>query len=236
MATYPTSPRAAFLSWCEAHVDTFQTNAVTIGLTPAQATAFKSAVIAADGAQVAQEEAQQAAKAATTACTNAFDDLRASAAEMVRTIRTFAENTNNPNVYAVAQIPPPQAASTVPPPGTPSDFSVALLQNGAIELKWKCQNPSGASGTIYEVRRGPASGPFAFIGATGTKTFTDATLPRTSTVVTYEITAVRSTQRGNPATWNVMFGVGSGGGAGGAGFAITGVAPTGGADTISLAA
>ncbi len=60
---------------------------------------------------------------------------------------------DDPEVYSFAQIPPPAVPGAVPPPGTPFDFRTALLQNGAVELKWKCQNPAGASGTIYEVTR-----------------------------------------------------------------------------------
>lgn len=40
MGAYPTSPRAAFLEWCQAHAPVFTANATNIGLTTAQATAF----------------------------------------------------------------------------------------------------------------------------------------------------------------------------------------------------
>ena len=40
MSTFPESPRAAFLEWCQAHTGVFTTNATAIGLTTAQATAF----------------------------------------------------------------------------------------------------------------------------------------------------------------------------------------------------
>jgi len=40
MATYPTSPRADFIQWCQAHSQVFIDNAAAIGLDPAQATAF----------------------------------------------------------------------------------------------------------------------------------------------------------------------------------------------------
>jgi len=47
-----------------------------------------------------------------------------------------------------------------------------------------------------------------FVGASGVKTFTDETLPSGSAPVTYQITAVRSTSRGNPAQFTVNFGIG----------------------------
>jgi hypothetical protein len=40
----------------------------------------------------------------------------------------------------------------------------------------------------------------------------DDTLPIASAPVTYQITAVRSTARGNPAQYTVNFGIGGGGG------------------------
>jgi len=131
-------------------------------------------------------------------------------ADMIQTIKTYAQTTNNPNVYVLAQIPPPAQGGTTPPPGTPFDFTVGLLQDGSLQLKWKCSNPSGTVGTIYEVKRQIGGGAFEFVGATGVKTFTDDTLTGASPV-TYQITAVLSTARGNPAQFVVNFGVGGGG-------------------------
>jgi hypothetical protein len=99
-----------------------------------------------------------------------------------------------------------------PAPGTPTDFTASLNQTGVVTLKWKCANPAGTTGTIYECRRKIGNGSFAFIGAVGTREFADATLPAGSIGVLYEVTAVRSTVRGNPALFNVNFGVGGGGG------------------------
>jgi hypothetical protein len=61
-------------------------------------------------------------------------------ADMIQAIRNHAESKNDPNVYVLAQIPAPATPGVTPPPGTPFDFTVGLLQNGALELKWKCNN------------------------------------------------------------------------------------------------
>jgi hypothetical protein len=66
-------------------------------------------------------------------------------------------------------------------------------------------------GTIYEVKRAAGGGSMEFVGASGVKTFTDDTLPMGASPVTYQITAVRSTARGNPAQFVVNFGTGGGG-------------------------
>ena len=144
--------------------------------------------------------------------------MQVDGAGLIRNIKNKAESTNNPEVYALAQIPPPATPSPVPPPGTPFDLRVELLQTGAITLSWKCPNPAGAAGTIYEVQRKLGTSPtaaFEFIGAAGVRNFTDETLPLGPTLVTYRITAVRSTTRGNPAQFILTFG------SGGEGFTVT---------------
>lgn len=113
-----------------------------------------------------------------------------------------------------AQIPPPAQGGTTPPPGTPFNFTVGLLQDGSLELKCPPfglgSNPSGTVGTIYEVKRkvappfravsamgseGTSGGSpmpqFTFVGATGVKTITDDSLPSNASPCTYQVTGRR---------------------------------------------
>ena len=210
-------PRLGKIDFYEAHIAPWTSNAAAIGLTPASVTALGGLTTAARTAFNAAEAARLAAKSATQ---NFYDKVRAmhsgagAGQDMIDTIRNHAETKNDPNVYVLAQIPAPAVPGATPPPGTPFDFTVGLLQNGALELKWKCSNPSGTQGTIYEVLRRSGTGAFAFAGATGVKLFTDETVPSDAAPVTYQITAVRSTSRGNPAQFIVNFGFGGPGLAG----------------------
>ena len=209
--------RLGKIEFYEAHTlaaGPWASNAAAIGLAPAAVTALGTLTTLARAAFNAAEAARQAAKAATQ---NYYDKVRAlhsnpgAGQDMIDTIRLYAETKNDPNVYVLAQIPAPAVPGTTPPPGTPFEFTVGLLQNGALELKWKCNNPSGTQGTIYEVkRRTGASGAFSYVGSSGVRTFTDDTVAAGSPGVTYQITAVRSTQRGNPGQFTVSFGVGGG--------------------------
>lgn len=212
------STRLGKIEFYEAHTAPWTANAAAIGLAPASVTGLSAAVTAARAAYNAHVVAQDAAKAATN---NFYDKVRAMHAgpgmgsDMIQTIKTYAESKNDPNVYNLAQIPPPPVPGTVPPPGTPSNFTVGLLQNGSVELRWRCENPAGSGGTIYEVRRRTGTSteaPFVFVGAVGTRTFVDGTIPSGASPVAYEITAVRSTTRGAPAQFTVTFGVGGGSG------------------------
>lgn len=219
--------RLGKIEFYEAHTlagGPWATNAAAIGLTPAAVTALGTLTTQARKAFNDAEAARQAAKTATQAF---YDAVRAmhsnpgAGADMIELIKNKAQTTNNPGVYTLAQIPPPATPGTTPPPGTPLDFTVGLLQNGALELKWKCNNPSGTQGTVYEVKRrdgGGSGATFGYVGSTGVKNFTDETVVSGTASVTYQVTAIRSTQRGNPGQFTVNFGMGGGGG-----FAITSV-------------
>lgn len=207
--------RIGKIEFYEAHTlagGPWATNAASIGLTPAAVTALGTLTTQARAAFNAAEAARQAAKAATQ---KFYDTVRAmhsapgAGSDMIETIKTWAQTKNDPNVYVLAQIPPPAAPGVTPPPGTPFEFTVGLLQNGALELKWKCNNPSGTQGTVYEIKRKTgATGSFGYVGSTGVKNFTDDTVAAGSPSVTYQVTAIRSTQRGNPGQFTVSFGVG----------------------------
>jgi hypothetical protein len=106
----------------------------------------------------------------------------------------------------------PNAPAPLPAPGRPTGFEVALRPDGAIALSWACANPPGSQGTVYTIaRRVGEGGPMTILGVVGAKSFVDAELPAGAARVTYQIQAVRSTRRGEPAMFLVQFG-GAGGG------------------------
>jgi hypothetical protein len=214
MGSYPTSPRSAFLAWCQAHTIPWGSNAAGIGLTAPIALEFTTLTTALATSMDAVETARLAYRNAVNNCNDAYRDLRAAAGNNVRSIRGYAEQQPKPQeIYDLAQIDPPAPPSPMPAPGQCTNLRVELLANGALGLRWKSANPAGASGTAYEIfRRIGTSGAFGYIGvAGGDKSYTDDTVPAGSTSVTYEITGIRSGIRGLPAQFLVNFGVGGGG-------------------------
>ncbi|HMN39950.1 MAG TPA: hypothetical protein PKE29_03835 [Phycisphaerales bacterium] len=200
------------ITFYEAHIGPWTSTPTQIGLVAADCTALQALITNARKAWDAQQAASEAAKAATTAMHNAVRAMHTLGAVDLAKIKAYADVTNDPNVYAKAQIPMPATPAPVGPPGTPFDFTVSLEQTGAVTLKWKCNNPSGAAGTVYEVRRRlSATGTFDYVGSQGVKSFTDDSIPAGSTALTYQITAIRSTRRGVPAQFNVNFGMGGDG-------------------------
>jgi len=227
MSTIPNDRRER-VQFYRNHIAPWSSHAAAVGLSAGQVTNLTTLVAAAEDAMAAAEAARQASKAATEAFYNAVSSMSTDGAALVKTIRAFAEATSDPNVYVLAEIPAPSGGSAVPPPGTPANFTVTLNQDGSLRLAWKCQNPKNSSGTIYEVRRRAlgSMGPWQYAGASGTRSFIDDTIVAPTAGVSYQITAIRSTQRGTPAVYNVAFG------AGGAGLFIASVTQ----DTGKLAA
>ncbi len=194
------------------HLTPWTDNAAAIGLTTQQVGDFALLVIAANNAMNAAEAARDASKAATLTFHESVRTLHGdpgAGADLIRTIQNFAMTTDDPNVYALAQIPAPQPSSAAPPPGTPFEFTVGLLALGELTLGWKSNNPSGTSGTVYEVRRSlDNAASFETIGITGERSFTDDTLASGCAHAVYAITGIRSTKRGATSTLTVRFGVG----------------------------
>lgn len=201
------------LDFCDGHTTTFTTNAAAIGLSPAAALLFKNATDKAKADYKAALAADEAKKAAVNTAQESIKALRKVAGDAIKAIKAFADAAPIPSVvYNLAMIPAPALPGPVPAPGTPTDFTAGIEPTGAITLRWKCVNPVGGGGTVYEVQRKTGTGTFAVVGIVGKREFTDGSLPSGSTGVQYQITAVRTTVRGTPNIFVVNFGVGGGGG------------------------
>src|SRR5690606_36652319 len=107
--------------------------------------------------------------------------------------RAYANTTGDDEVYAVAQIPPPAQRDPAPPPAAPTDITLAVQPNGAIQVKWKITQPApGAEIQTVIQRRLNNSGSWQNLGVTGLKTFTDSTVPGGTELVTYMLHATRA--------------------------------------------
>ncbi len=210
----PRVPRktAEFVSWLKPRGPAWKLNNAALGLTTLQGTNADAAATAIFTAYDARLAAEQAFRAAVATLDTALDSARSVTGDCMRTIDAFASNAPDPTViYNLAEFPAPSAPKPAPPPGLPSDLRVTLGQTGTLELAWKIA-PTTGGGVVYEVKRslGSATGPFEYLGVVGTRKFNDDTLPSGNATVFYQVTGVRSTQRGPSAVFMVRFGTGEG--------------------------
>ncbi|MCE2967902.1 MAG: hypothetical protein ACK55O_07625 [Phycisphaerales bacterium] len=185
-----------------------------IGLTAADAAAMADSTDAFAQAFDAAVKARAASKAATEALAQATRTMRTRIADNVQKIRIFAESTNNPTVYSLAQIPAPARPSPLPAPDQPREIEAVLNAIGTLTLRFRTgrNNP----GTAFLISRKLASETaFTFIGTADVtrspiKSFTDTTLPPGSNNVQYIITGQRGSVRGasSPVFTVVIGGVG----------------------------
>lgn len=204
-------PTANRIQFFEGRIAPWTEHSAAIGTDAAMVADLQTKTQAARAAYRAQQAAQQAARSATASLHNAVAAMGVAGAAIILQIRAKAETTGDEGVYALAYISPPAKRSPAGAPGTPDGFTVRLLAAGALELRWKCDNPPGTTGTIYQVyRRIGASGEFAYLGSAGKKRYIDAAIPAGASSITYQIQAVRSTAVGKWAQFNVNFGTGSG--------------------------
>jgi hypothetical protein len=202
------------IEYYELHAPIWLANALALGTTVPIATDLQTKTDAARAAYTDQQEAYSLARAKTEILDNAIEAMGTVGAAVMKQIRGQAE-ISGPSIYTLAQIPAPATPTPMPPPGKPSDLLVTLDETGILNLKWKCPNPHGSSGTIYQIyRRIGLAGEFEYLGGAGGKLFVDNTLPAGSASVTYQIQAVRSTAVGPWAQFNVNFGLSSGGAGG----------------------
>ena len=194
MAVLPTRTQD-LIDFLDTHATVWTDAAASIGLTPAQATAFADAVVAAQGAYTAKLNADNASKAAALTFHTALRGARLSAADMIRLIKAYAESTAKPDVvYTLAKIPAPADRKPVPAPGQPENLRAVLdPTTGAIQLRWKSKNPRGGAGTSYLVhRRAHGQSEFVFAGSTGAKRFVDSGFVSGPDSVEYTVQAQRS--------------------------------------------
>jgi len=208
MAVVPSS-RLGKIEFYESHLAAWAANAEAIGLTPAQVLALQTLVMTARGSWLDAETARESSKASTLNFHTNTDNMAHIGSALLSNIRSFAETSGDANVYALAQIPAPSTPAPVGPPGQPYELGIGLSQTGAVSLTWKCDNPSGASGTVYEIQRRIGSESFRFLEIAGERAFEDGGIPAGSTGIVYQITAIRGKTRGPAAQFLVNFGTGS---------------------------
>lgn len=199
MAVLPPST-IRMIEWFEQRIPVWTANPSAIGLTLPQVTQLMTRTAAARTAYQNAQAARNESKSKTVLLTDAAGSLRNYGADLIKTIKAYAETTNDPTVYAEADVPPPAAPSPLGPPGTPTDIVTTINNRGYVEIRWKADNAANSSGAYFKIeRRLDDEQGFRLLGTTGLKTFTDETIPAGTLQATYIVTPFRGDASGEPS-------------------------------------
>ncbi|MGH7293242.1 MAG: hypothetical protein ACREJT_18630, partial [Myxococcota bacterium] len=173
------------------------------------------------------ESAREASKAATNTLKLKMVAMHTLLSDAVQSIRLFAESTNNPNVFTLAQIPAPAAPTPAPPPMQPVQLGASIIPGGLLRISFKATDTAAGGATTYLVsRKLSTQSNFTVIGSAGSsrstsganlprgfKFFDDASLPSGSNNMQYMVQGQRGSVYGLPSeTFTVTIGVDAGGG------------------------
>lgn len=215
------------IAWFEDRIETIKATPAAFGVTAGMCTAADDDIKDARGAYDAVQKARMEAKDATVSQTAALRDMNRTGGDLVRAIRTFADNqptlAQRDAVYAAASMTPPAPPSPAPAPNTPTAVAADPNANGTVTIKWKA---TGNNGAVYIVfRKLAGNNQFTQVGLVSTKKFIDATVPAGTTSCQYQVQAVRNNQTSTASQpVSVQFGA-----TGASGF-------TGGSGSVGLAA
>ncbi len=176
-----------------------------IGTTAEIVAQLAAEVAAAEADYREQQQLESTAQSATLRSNTSLAKVLNTGASIISQVRSKAR-LDGAGIYGLASLTPPQPASPIGEPGTPTGFWAKLLPNGSLVLTWKCDNPRGAVGTVYQVYRmlGRSSGAkFEFLGVVGEKKFVDETVPRGTSDLIYKVNGLRSTTAGLAAEFPV---------------------------------
>jgi len=191
------------IQFFEEHLPVWVDNAAKIGLSSVQLTdlATRTAQARADFETALASRSE--AKANTELQNLSVGSMYNLGSDLIKTVRAYAETTEDPTVYASAQIPAPATPTPLGPPATPTDLAVTLTTVGDLELTWKASRAGGTSFSI-ERQTGP-TGSWSLIGTSEDKTFTDSAVPTGETQIAYRVTAARSGGASDPTPPFVVY-------------------------------
>ncbi len=201
---------AGKLAYFEQHLPVWAADPVAIGLTAQQIVDLSALVATARTNFDAALDARSSSRSATVAQNTAIYEMAELGGDFIKTIRAFAETNNDPNVFVIAQIPPPSPPTPAGPPEEPTNLRATLLSPFGIQISW---DGSASQGTYFNIwRKLNTETIFSFVGTTKTKSLDDTSIPDGTAAASYYVSAHREEQTANSAVMTLQFGSGSGAG------------------------
>ena len=201
------------IEFFEQHLPVWSVDPAAIGLDAGQIVDLTARTAQARSDYESALAIRNSAKALTETQNNSVGFMYDLGADLVKTIRAFAETTDNDAVYAAAQIPAPSPPKPTGAPDMPTNVTADVNNFGYVVVGWK---GSRAVGTQFILQRqmipvdAPA-GPWTFVGSSVTNDYTDTTVPTGFAGVSYRVYAQRAGGTSDVSTpTTVSFGTGTG--------------------------
>lgn len=202
---------AESITFFENNLTAWASNAAAIGIEPTQATQIAGLTVQARSAFNAARAARVAARSATQIQAEAVEAMRTYGGDLIKTIKAFAETTDDPSVLSKAQLPTPKPRTPLGPAPTPERLTANLTNAGELSLSWEAE-ARGRLAFVVERRvaqPGQAFGGWTLIGTSTSKSFIDAGLPTGLESAQYRVFAERPGGRSQPTEpIVVLFGTG----------------------------
>jgi hypothetical protein len=206
MATVLPASREQLINWFSDRAAAWAADPTAIGLTALQVSDMVSKLAASESALTDASAAKISSKDATVVYYSETDDLRSFGADLIKTIKAYAETTNDAGVYAAASVPPPLPPTPAGPPNKPNALEAELLSGGGLHLSWKGTVSQSAYFSVYRKAEGETA--FTLLDSPKDKFFDDNTIPAGSNSVIYYIQARRDDFRIDSIQYTVSFGAG----------------------------
>ncbi len=190
----PVLPRTRLdkIEWFEQRLDPqhgWLADPGAIGLTAQQVADLADRVAAARAAYDAAQQARNASLSATAAFHAITGDMEGDGRDLIATVKAFAETTDDPGVYARADVPPPAEPTPAGPPAPPTSVTGTITSDGAVRLRWK---GTLSHRTFYEIfRRLDGEATWTVLDSVGEKAYLDASVPPGTSGVQYRVRAKR---------------------------------------------
>lgn len=194
MATTVPQTLIGKIEFFEQHLPVWAVNPTAIGLAAADVAALAALTSQARDDYENARADRNTAKASTTTQNNSVSAMYDVGSTFIKTIRAFAEKTNNPAVYTSAQIPPPAPPAPLGPPEAPTNAVATLNTNGQIEVRW---DGSRDGGTSFRVERrttpvGGAPSAWTLVNVVEERSYIDSGVPQGVATVSYRIMSQRA--------------------------------------------
>lgn len=202
------SSRKEKIEWFEDRLPHWAGDPAAVGLTAPQVASLDALVTKARAAADNAAQARNHARSATTGFHQSTGAMEAEGRALIKTIKAFAEASGDENVYVLARVPPPGPREPLGAPGRPHAITIALDSNGQIQLAWQADNAMTSTGVYFIISRAlDGEEGHTILGVSGTKSFTDNSIPLGTARAAYLITPYRGDLAGEPGNQTtVQFG------------------------------